>query len=252
MVKKQSSVQHTNYGPVLATAATVFMYLIVQIVIYVVILYFSNVFYGGDQGDVIAWLNSPLSKTVASITTAILLMGGVWFFLRRFHTKPKLIGWVKPQSKDLQFSLKGFAVYIPITLAVLSALVLVVPGLDPSQEQQLGFNRGINGSALVFAFISLVLIPPFVEEILVRGFLFRGLRNGLSFIKAAVFSSALFGVAHLQLGTGETPLWLVAADTFVLGMVAAYLIEKTNSLWPCIGLHFMKNLLAFSIVFLVN
>src|SRR3989344_1552365 len=97
----------------------------------------------------------------------------------------------------------------------------------------------------LLAFVGLVILPPLAEEILIRGYLYSGLRRSLAFAPAALFTSLLFGLAHLELGAAAAPLWIAAINTFVLSLVLVYLREKAGSLWPPIMVHSLNNLVAF-------
>ena len=101
----------------------------------------------------------------------------------------------------------------------------------------------------MLVFISLVLLPPVVEEIVARGFLYTGLRSKLPKIVAALITSALFAAAHLQWGSGAPLLWVAALDTFTLSLVLVYLREKTGGLAASMGVHMLKNGLAFVVLF---
>lgn len=96
------------------------------------------------------------------------------------------------------------------------------------------------------------MLPPLVEELLMRGFLYKGLKNGLRRAWAVLITSALFAIAHLQFGSGSALLWAAAIDTFVLSLVLIYLVEKSRSLWPAIGVHAMKNGFAFLFLFVIK
>ncbi len=61
------------------------------------------------------------------------------------------------------------------------------------------------------------------------------------FVIAALISAAIFGILH-----GQVNLFI---DTFVLGLALAWLVNKTDSLWPAIGLHMLKNGIAFLYLF---
>ncbi len=78
-----------------------------------------------------------------------------------------------------------------------------------------------------------VITAPFVEEIFFRGFLFQGLRRRHGWNKAAIYSSIVFAVLHLDL--------VALIPTFVLGYVLSWICHKANSLWPGVILHFLVN-----------
>jgi membrane protease YdiL (CAAX protease family) len=101
-------------------------------------------------------------------------------------------------------------------------------------------------------FISLVVLPTIVEEILVRGFLYGGLRNKLRPVGAGLIASLIFAAAHLQFGSGEPLLWVAAIDTFILSLFLIRLRETTGNLWSGMTVHFMKNGLAFTALFIIG
>lgn len=88
------------------------------------------------------------------------------------------------------------------------------------------------------------LIAPLVEEIIFRGFIFAGLREEHGWVKAALFSSALFALIHLQ------PAAIV--PIFILGMIFAYLYQRCNSIWPAVIMHVSTNTIALVAVYLAT
>ena len=78
-----------------------------------------------------------------------------------------------------------------------------------------------------------VFIAPFCEEVFFRGFVFPGLRHGMSLVWAIIISSLLFGVAHAD--PGSFPV------LFVIGLALAFLRWRIQSIWPCIILHMLNN-----------
>jgi membrane protease YdiL (CAAX protease family) len=88
-----------------------------------------------------------------------------------------------------------------------------------------------------------VVVAPVVEEVFFRGFAFAGLRKRYEWKKAAVISSALFAVIHLQ-PTALIPI-------FVLGLMFAYLYQRSDSIWPAILMHVSTNALALGTAYLV-
>jgi membrane protease YdiL (CAAX protease family) len=78
-----------------------------------------------------------------------------------------------------------------------------------------------------------VLAAPMVEEIFFRGFLFQGFRQRYGWNKAAIASSLVFALAHLQL--------VALIPTFLLGYVLSYVYHRSNSIWPGMILHFLVN-----------
>jgi membrane protease YdiL (CAAX protease family) len=131
---------------------------------------------------------------------------------------------------------------------ILSVAKALVPSLNLEQKQELGFDMATTGKNLLPIFVSLVILPPVVEEIVTRGFLYTNLRSRVAIVPAAIITSILFAAAHLG-EASDGLLWVAAIDTFVLSMVMCHLREKTGSLWPSMGVHFIKNGLAFFVLF---
>lgn len=158
------------------------------------------------------------------------------------------IGVVTPKIADISYTLGGIAVYYVLFFIVALLAQAFLP-IDFDQKQEIGFDTAAQGAGLVFAFMSLVILPPIVEEILFRGYLYTRFKQVLSVMWAAVIVSILFGAAHLQLGSGNTPLWLAAIDTTILSFVLVYIREKTGTIWAGVGVHALKNFVAFMILF---
>lgn len=154
----------------------------------------------------------------------------------------------RPYTKDLLMAAGGFLIFFG--LAFLAAVIINL--LDPSfddQKQNLGFKNINSESKKLMAFVSLVLLPPIGEEILTRGYLFAGLRKAWRFWPAALVTSFIFGIAHLELGNAGPLVWAAAVNTFLLSVVLCFLRERTGALYASILVHMANNLIAFGVHF---
>jgi membrane protease YdiL (CAAX protease family) len=177
----------------------------------------------------------------------------IWLFMKRLKVTLKTIGLGrKPVNSDISYGLFTFVIYFIVLIAITTVIKYYVPSIDIDQEQQIGFESATGRYQLILVFVSLAILPPLVEEIVVRGFLFSGLRTRIGKLKAALIASFIFAIAHLQLGSGAPPLWIAAIDTFVLSMVLIQLRIKTGSLWAGMLVHGLKNSLAFVALFLIK
>ena len=88
-----------------------------------------------------------------------------------------------------------------------------------------------------------VVVAPVVEEVFFRGFVFAGLCRRYNWQKAALISSALFAVIHLQ------PLSVL--PIFILGYIFAYLYHRSNSIWPAILMHVSTNALGLGAAYML-
>lgn len=167
----------------------------------------------------------------------------LWCILRwLYHTRLKSIGLGRFDPGLLGWSVLAFPAYLIISTFV-SNLAGQLFHINLLQQQNIGYSNP-NGLELALTFVALVMLAPFVEETLFRGFLFQAFRRTFGFWAGAVGVSLLFAVAHGQANVG--------VDVFVLSMFLCYLREKTDSLWPSIALHALKNLVAFIVLFIIK
>lgn len=245
---EETKLQPRPYSPLQTVLITVLVFFSAQL-LGALLIGVVPLALGWSDARTDAWLSdSPWAQFQFVLLVEAVTVWLLWQFMHRRLISWRNIGLNRPKPRHALTALGGFAVYF---LAYILSLVLLsglLPGLDLEQEQQLGFDKTAAGIQLLPIFISLVILPPLVEEIVARGFLYTGLRTRLSKLQAAVITSIFFAAAHL--GAAETGLlWVAAIDTFVLSMVMCHIRERSNSLWPSIGLHFIKNGIAFFILF---
>lgn len=185
------------------------------------------------------------SDVVASLSIEFLsyILGVlvIAYYLRRYKVGLKAVGW-RSVSVLKTFLWAGgimVAVFI-LTAAALTLVTVLFPGFNANQAQDNQLIPSIHTNTSV-ALIGLVLLPPFFEETIFRGFLFAGLAKKWGVWIGAILSSAIFGLAHGQANTG--------VYTFVLGLLLCFTYTKTKSIYPGIGIHMINNLLAFVVLY---
>ena len=167
----------------------------------------------------------------------------LWVIMKRlYRAKFSDIGLGKFDVTLFGWSILAFPLYM-IASIVATDVAFRFFNVDIEQAQDIGYADP-SGGILVLVFIALVCLAPFVEELLFRGFLFNAFRRTFGFWVGSVAVSLLFAIAHQQLNVG--------IDVFVLSMFLCFLREKTGSLWPAIGLHALKNLVAFTYLFIIQ
>ncbi len=193
---------------------------------------------------VLAGVRFSIDTPIGQMIQAIILYGCTLIFLT-LMSKPKKIQAKdfglkhSMQWRDIGLSVVGFFAYILCTI-IATRIAMLLPWFDAMQDQEVGLSN-IYGLDRAIAFLSLVVVAPFMEEILFRGFLYGKMRNSkMSWWIPAIVVSILFGAAHMQ--------WNVAVDVFCLSMVACKLREKTDSIWSGILLHMIKNGIAFMVL----
>ena len=153
-----------------------------------------------------------------------------------------------PGRRDLGQAALGFLAVYGLLIIVSVIIGIFAPDIN-NEQQNIGFNHINTHSDNVFAFLALVILPPLGEEILVRGYLFSGLRMAWRFWPAAAVTSLFFGVAHLEFGSGGPLVWAAAIDTCLLSVILCFLRERTGALYAGMLVHMVNNLIAFSVHF---
>ena len=98
---------------------------------------------------------------------------------------------------------------------------------------------GSNGWAPVIATVPAFILAAVLEEVVMRGIVFRILEQWLGSWIALACSAALFGLLHL-LNPGAT-LLNAGAVMLEAGVMLAAAYMLTRRLWLCIGIHFAWN-----------
>lgn len=247
--QKISRLKHWN--PINSVIVTLGGYVLSQIVAVIIFVVYVRI--RGWSGEVATtaikdsvWLTFAYSLTVYGFYLLL-----VDKFLNWTGHKRKELGLKMTKSKlEIPYYVfGGWAVYFVLALIATIVVKEVLPSVDFEQSQELGISLSTTGWALLPVFLTLVVVPPVAEEIVCRGFLYTGLRKNLNIIWAGIITSIIFAMAHLQWGSGAPLLWAAAIDTFVLSAVLIYVREKTDSLVPAIGIHMLKNFMAFLALF---
>jgi membrane protease YdiL (CAAX protease family) len=238
-----------RWTPLESIGVTLFIYFGSQLLAGLV-AYSAVSLLGWDHERIVDWLSKDtLGLFVLSLLFYSLSVGLLVLFLKRRSSSLRTIGFSrKPMLKDIGYAIVTTVPYFLIFVSIVFIAKSLVPALDIGQEQQIGFEN-VTTLQLPLVFIALVVLPPIVEEIMTRGFLYTGLKNSLSYVPTVLITSGLFAIAHLQIGSGKPLLWIAAIDTFVLSLMLIYLREKTGSLWAPIYLHAIKNGIAFMVLF---
>ena len=99
---------------------------------------------------------------------------------------------------------------------------------------------GTAPGGLVLAVVMLVFVGPFVEELVFRGALLRGLEAKLGMWPAIVIQALLFAAFHRS--------WWLLFPMTVLGVALGWLAHERRGLWPAIALHALYNALSVAAV----
>jgi membrane protease YdiL (CAAX protease family) len=119
-----------------------------------------------------------------------------------------------------------------------------------SNTESLDDLRGERG-VLVALLITAVVAAPFVEELIFRGVLLRGLRSTLPVGLAVVLQAVLFGAAHVDPARGAGNIGLVMVLSMVGGVLgtSAVLLRRIG---PSIVAHAILNGVVMAYVLLIS
>ena len=99
---------------------------------------------------------------------------------------------------------------------------------------------------IIYEFVTALIIAPIYEELIFRGVIYDDTKKLFNAKIAALVSAVLFGLIHLH---GS---YIQITVTMVGGLLSAYCYEKTKSLYACILLHSIHNLMSNVIYILLD
>lgn len=167
----------------------------------------------------------------------------------------------RKEERDIGFSVRGGDVgyiFLGLLLQVVFATLLIpvsnllFPDGRPPQEVADVIAGADSLSLQLGLLLAAVVLAPVTEELLFRGVLLRSLEpRGMRF--AMVVSSLVFAAVH-AIGLDTSMFWqsalVVLPPIFVLGLVLAWLTQRSGRLGPAIFLHSGWNLLAAFVLLL--
>jgi membrane protease YdiL (CAAX protease family) len=165
--------------------------------------------------------------TFYAVTLSITLI----VLVTRHNIDVRELGWRRPSWRWL---LAAFPLAL-LGLGIAGALGGLAQSLMPhTQNQQCVTVRQQYGGALLLAIPVVCIAAPIVEETLFRGVLYRWLRGVLPVGSAMAVSAGVFALFH-----GDRLLFLPLAG---LGVLLAWIYERSRSIWPGVAVHALFNL----------
>lgn len=237
------------WHPALAVVFIVVIFFVAQAIAALIIsIYPATQHWSSTEAN--NWLSgSATAQFVYTVLAYGIMLAAIYVFMKHYKTRADAIGLKQLRLSDPGYGLLAVPVYYILALLALAVVHALVPAINLNTTQEVGFQAAHSGVALILAFVSLVVIPPVAEEIMMRGFLYGSLKSRLPQYAAVIITSIIFAGAHLDEGNGGL-LWTAFVQFFFLSLVLIYLREKTDSLWASITLHGFNNFIAFGTLFL--
>lgn len=171
------------------------------------------------------------SQTIIEGITAFLTIPVMLIFFYRDRMKEKLTGIIPNKKAPLW----KYSMVLIISLAMCFGLnnLITISNLSVVSEAYEETMKMLYTPPLAIQLLCLGLLIPVCEELVFRGLLFKRLRQQTSFLQAALYSSLVFGLLHVNL--------VQMLYGFILGMMLSYLYEKFGSVKAPILAHIAMN-----------
>jgi len=149
--------------------------------------------------------------------------------------------------KNIFYGIAGYIALIPVLILMLVIIAVIinitkyVPARQPVVELFLK-EKGL--AFLTYSSLFAAIIGPIIEELFFRGFLYSALKKRTGIFWAMIVTSGLFAALHAHI-VGFFPI-------MALGMLLAYLYEKTGTLVSSVTVHMIHNVSMEFMVFLIK
>lgn len=208
--------------------------MVMQLIAQAVFLYITN-FTGREES-----VYYQYSIAATGITGVIVLLITIPLY-RRDGAVRKFCGLTAPERKRPFTGCEGvWLLFMGAAFAqagnILMSYLQIFMQYTEYQENMAQITQG---KSLLMQVFWMGLVCPAAEEVVFRGLVHLRIRDYLPRGIAAVISGVIFGVYHMN------PLQGIYAG--ILGIVFAYMLEMTGSLWGSILLHMGANI--WSLVF---
>jgi membrane protease YdiL (CAAX protease family) len=153
---------------------------------------------------------------------------------------------IRPQ--DAGFILLGMLLLLALAYALLPLAQFLGADETPQVTTE-AIAQATDLPTQIMIVLGVAVVTPIVEELTFRGLLLRYLEERVTPRRALVISAAVFGLFHV-LGTNGTAGAVIAlVQTFLAGLVLAYVTQKSGKLSRAIFLHGGFNLITILILF---
>ena len=156
----------------------------------------------------------------------------------------------KNLGRGVLYGIMGYIGIIPIIFSIGTVVyvILNVLKLKPPPQPIVGLFLAEESAALIFvSSVIAAVFGPVIEEIFFRGVMYNAVKRRLGIFWAVMITSVLFSFLHTHAMTYFLVGFILIT---ILGIVLAYLYEKTGSLVPSITLHILNNVSSVCMVFL--
>ena len=175
-----------------------------------------------------------------------------WFIIKYLYTKYgqdlRYLGIeFKHVPKKIMIGFVGYVTCMPFLLLTLliSFMAMTFFKAEPPPHPLVPIvMKDESVLDLIYMMVFACILGPITEEIFFRGLLYPLFKKRVGIVLVAVLTAMLFAFLHMN--------WVMVLSIFVLGILFAYLYEKTGSLLPSMFVHMLHNTIMFIFVFVVK
>lgn len=190
-------------------------------------------------------INENVAQTVCMVISYALALGVLILVAKKIFsaqvTRDSLGLRGLPTWTDILLSPVGYIVSLLGAVAIVYVMQLILPVVNWSETQDVGFNNVVSSMDRIITFVALVILAPLMEELIFRGYLYSRLRGKMSALPAIILVSVLFGVMHGQ--------WNVGIVVGVMSVVLCIAREMTGTIYAGILMHMIRNGIAFYMLY---
>ena len=175
------------------------------------------------------------------VLEAALLAFVFYFAVRKYRGSWRSLGFRRPVNVRWWFPLAIVGGSF-LTIWVWVGLLYVL-GIAP--ESNIPENIYDYAIPVVMLGLLTIIVAPFAEEVFFRGFLFQGAAKRWGMWAGIGFSALIFGLLH----AGGTDTWLLLPAIAAIGVIFAWGVAKSGSIYPSLFAHVVFNSVSFFIGF---
>lgn len=176
-----------------------------------------------------------LNNVLIINTIAAIMLIFIWFCIigtsKKIDKKEPLgvKAFLSTEFKDYVF-IGWLGISLGLCLSVLASMI----GITEQDEAFKQVSELIGSQPLWIKIASAGIIIPIQEELMFRGLIYKNIEQRYDIKKATFISSLMFGVMHMNLSQG--------IFAFLMGIVLAFIYQKTRNIYACIVFHCSTNL----------
>ncbi len=180
----------------------------------------------------------------SSLLDAISVILIIYFIVGQYKNKLKSVGInFKNFTANVLYGVIGYLAAIPVLffVLILTAIIIKLANYTPKEQVVVAmFMRQTNPAFLIYTSIFAAIAGPIAEELFFRGFMYSAVKKYIGIFWATMITASIFAFLHGHV-VGFLPI-------MVLGILLAYLYERTGTLVSSVTVHMLHN---FSMVLLV-